>query len=50
MAKRTGQKVGRNRYRAPAGARKKGVKTYSGRQMRAYWATGQWSRQPRKGK
>lgn len=50
VAKRRGQKVGRNKFRAPAGSRKKGVKTFSGKQMRAYFATGGFARSPSKAK
>jgi hypothetical protein len=41
-------KVGKNRFVAPAGSRAKGVKTFTGRQMRAYFATGGFKRAVRK--
>lgn len=38
------KKVGPNRYRSPSG------RTFSAKQVRAYYATGKWSRKPRRKK
>jgi hypothetical protein len=48
--KRRGMKAGKGRFVAPSGSKKRGVKTYSGRQMRAYFVTSGFSRKPRKSK
>lgn len=38
----------KGRYVAPAGSKARGVKTFSKRQMKAYFATGGFARAPRK--
>jgi len=38
------KKVGKNKYKSPSG------RTYTKKQVKAYYATGGWKRKPHKGK